>query len=103
MDDEFMKRGYLLPEGCKDLIELSKYQQKPVPKPPASPPPLIGEMTVTEPMTVGQLASALKQTPYQIIADLMEIGVYARLDYLIAFDAIAKITRKYGYLAKKTP
>jgi hypothetical protein len=54
-------------------------------------------------MTVGQLASALKQTPYQIIADLMEIGVYARLDYVIAFDAIAKITRKYGYLAKKTP
>lgn len=96
-----MKRGYLLPEGCKDLIDVSNYQQKPAPKQPSPLPPITGELTVEEGMTPRQLAIALKQSPYRIVADLIEAGIWGTLDYKIPFDVIAKVVRKYGYTAKK--
>jgi hypothetical protein len=115
MENEYMKRGYLLPDGCKDLIDSEKYKAKPgstflrlpilKPKPtptaPAFLPPVIGEITFADKMTVDQLATALKQKPFQIIADLLEIGTFAALHHQVPFDAIAKIARKYGYVAKK--
>lgn len=31
MENEYMKRGYLLPPGCKDLADVLKHKQNPVP------------------------------------------------------------------------
>jgi len=122
MENEYMKRGYLLPDGCKDLIDLQKYRANPIPihlplLPSASPffvsasaltptpqatlPPITAELTVSDQMTVRQLAAALNQEHFRIIADLMEIGVFAAVDHPLAFDAITKVARKYGYAAKK--
>ena len=101
MNDDFMKRGYLLPEGCKDLIDLPKYQQKPERPAPAPLPPITGELVVEDRLTIHQLALCLKQTPYQIIADLMEFGAFAKLEDQVEFGLITKVLRKYGYAAKK--
>ena len=96
-----MKRGYLLPEGCKDLTDVPKYKAKPAPTPPAPLPPIIGEMKVAEQMTVVELAAVLKQKPFKIIADLMELGVFANVHQQVAFEIITQVVRKYGYTAKK--
>jgi hypothetical protein len=58
-------------------------------------------MTVEEGMTASQLATALKQSPYRIVADLIEAGIWGTLDFQIPFEVIAKVVRKYGYTAKK--
>jgi len=106
MENEYMKRGYLLPEGCKDLIDVleSKAPSKPV-APKSSPlvplPPITGEMTVPAHMTVAELAAALAQKPFRIIADLMEIGVFAQVKQQLDFETISRVLRKYGFTAKR--
>jgi translation initiation factor IF-2 len=114
VENEFMKRGYLLPQGCKDLIDVLnlKLQPKPElppilqqPKIPATGPfpilPILGELIVPEHMTVRDLAEGLKQKPFKIIADLMELGSFANVNQEISFKLIAKVAQKYGYIAKR--
>src|SRR5436190_23460969 len=95
MENEYMKRGYLLPPGCKDLIDVLKLKEKkqqalltalpqlpPLPKifgttlkpwmpisvgKPASLPPVKGEITVPAETTVEELAALLGQKPFQIV------------------------------------
>ena len=111
-----MKRGYLLPPGCKDLIdalnlksppkpELPPILQKPKIKASSSLPvlPIVGELLVPDMMTVAMLAKALKQKAYYIVADLMEMGLFASAHQQLPFDTIAKVAQKYGYIAKKAP
>ncbi|MHB8524318.1 MAG: translation initiation factor IF-2 N-terminal domain-containing protein [Limisphaerales bacterium] len=105
MNNDYMKRGYLLPEGCKDLIDVLnptlQHKSAQESRTTAPLPPLIGEMTVPNQTTVRELAEVLKQKPFRIIADLMEIGVFATPHQQIAFDIIAQVVRRYGYAAKK--
>jgi translation initiation factor IF-2 len=127
MENDYMKRGYLLPKGCKDLYDVLKLKEKqqhleqsPIPKlpnlfaqattghaqilKPSKPvplPPVKGEIMVPAETTVRQLAALLGQKPYLIIADLMQIGVFASVEALLGFETISMIARKYGFIAKK--
>ena len=106
MENEFMKRGYLLPKGCKDLSDILKPKAQPTPaKPqPSSPmplPPITGELAVPEWMTVRELAKALGQKPFQIIADLIQNRCFATVSYQLDFDVIANVTRKYGLISRR--
>lgn len=106
MDYDYSKRSYLLPEGCKDLIDALtlKSQQKPKTQLPLQSvllPPIIGELIVQEPTTVGQLAALLKAKPFQIIADLMQWGVFATIKQEIEFAIVLRVARKYGFIAKR--
>ncbi len=100
-----MKRGYLLPKGCKDLIDALKSKQPKLatagPAIPEPLPPATGEMTVPASMTVRELADALTRKPFQIIADLMEIGVFAGVNQQLDFDTVSRVIRKYGFKAKR--
>ena len=96
-----MKRGYLLPGECKDLIDVPKYSNKAKLPSPGPLPPITGEMVVSDQMSIYQLATLVKQTPYRIVADLIELGVFVRLEDQVNFDVITKVLRKYGFAAKK--
>ena len=101
-----MKRGYLLPGGCKDLIDVLKPNAQPAPalrkpSPPVHFPPITGELTVPAWMTVSELAEVLNQKPFQIIADLMEIRVLATISDQLDFGMISRVMRKHGFIAKK--
>jgi hypothetical protein len=93
VENEFMRRGYLLPFGSKDLTSFK-------PSLPPLPLPLPGEILAPEHMTVLELADALKQKPYKIIADLMEDGIFANVNQQIPFKAISDVAKKYGYTAR---
>jgi Translation initiation factor IF-2, N-terminal region len=109
MEHDFMKRGYLLPEGCKDLIDILKLKPHQEPKHPSlqhhvSPPPLppvIGELVIPESASVLHLARLLSQKPFQIVADLMQLGVFATVKQTLDFEVISSVARKYGFIAKR--
>src|SRR5688572_22204754 len=113
MHYDYTKRGYLLPNGCKDLIDVLKLhaqrkaREEPVrARPPFTPPavalpPVIGELVIREHTTVLQLASSLNVKPVRIIAALMDLGIFTNLFTELDFETIATITRRYGYIAKK--
>src|SRR5215472_11979051 len=121
MSFENFERGYLLPEGCKDLNDLMRLHLKPQseivvrlpflhPKPQtgvffkaASPTPAMkGDLLVSDHTTVKELAALLGQKPFQIVADAMELGIFANVNQALGFKAIAHIAGKYGYTAKRT-
>jgi len=116
-----MKRGYLLPPGCKDLSDALKLKQKPAleawvlgssyvppskfetaPEPSAAKESLTvikGQIFVPPGTTVERLTTLLGQKPFQIIADLMKIGVFATMNSLLDFKTISKVARMHGFLA----
>jgi hypothetical protein len=108
MEHDFMKRGYLLPEGCKDLIDTLKLKLHHEPKHPSpqhsaplSLPPIIGEIVIPEQTSVLDLAKLLTQKPFQIVADVMQLGVFATVKQTLDFEIISSVARKYGFIAKR--
>lgn len=97
MSPDYSKRDYLLPDGCKDLIDVIKLAQH-----SAASPPIIGEVLFPESMTVRDLASLLGQKPFKIIADAMQLGVFANVKQTLDFKIASTIARKYGYTAKRS-
>jgi len=68
------------------------------PKPDKFVPPASGEMiTLKPPIIVRDLAEQLKRKPFQIIADLMEVGVFANVNQSIDEDVAQKICAKYNF------
>ena len=124
MDFEHFERGYLLPNGCKDLIDVIKLHAqretksflhlkanifiKPKPKvflkpdsqPLIQPVPNKGELLIPEPANASQLAALLGQQTSRILADAMLLGVFATPGQTLSFEVISKIARKYGFSAK---
>ena len=105
---ESFERGYLLPKGCKDLIDVISLQAQPkvkmLSKPLAShqQPATKGELLVSEHATVRELAAQLGQKPFKIIADLMQLGVFATVNQSVGFEAISQLVGQYGYVAKRS-
>jgi len=117
MSFDHFERGYLLPEGCKDLIDVigpgskSKaflklpiiYSKPGIPlKPDWSAPAPKGDIFVSDHTTVKELAALLGQKLGQVIADAMQLGIFAAWNQVLGFEAISRIAEKYGYTAKKT-
>lgn len=135
---DYNKRSYLLPPGCKDLIDLLKLEEHkkrlstqlpPLPglpgivkgetsyeifgpwklkkkkaKEPADQSlsiPSIREVAIADEILVMELAKIAGQKPFKIIADLMEIGIFANVTQKIGFEAASRVLKKYGILAKK--
>ncbi|MFZ0828892.1 MAG: translation initiation factor IF-2 [Verrucomicrobiia bacterium] len=72
-------------------------------KPAAAPPPkfiapVTGEMIIIKPpIVVRELAGQLKQKPFKIIADLMELGVFANVNQAIDEKIAQQLCAKYGF------
>jgi hypothetical protein len=119
MQNEYMKRGYLLPPGCKDLTDVLKLKQKQVEstfrkiptwiseaavgfeKSPDPLPPVTGQIFITPGTTVKKLAAMLGQKPFDIIGDLMKLGMFATPNFLLDFKTISRIARMHGFTAIK--
>jgi translation initiation factor IF-2 len=76
--------------------------REPAPKPAAQPPkfiaPTTGEIIIIKPpIAVRELAGQLKQKPFKIIADLMELGVFANVNQAIDEKIAQQLCAKYGF------
>ena len=71
------------------------------PAKPAAPKPVLPEgaqvITIKPPIVVRDLAEQLKQKPFKIIADLMEVGVFANVNQAIDEKIAQQICAKYGF------
>ncbi len=54
-------------------------------------------ISIKPPIVVRQLAEQLKQKPFKIIADLMELGHFASVNQAIEEPVAQKVCAKYGY------
>jgi translation initiation factor IF-2 len=61
-------------------------------------PPATGQLiTLKPPVIVRDLAEQLKRKPFQLIADLMELGVFANVNQPIEEDVARRICAKYNF------
>jgi translation initiation factor IF-2 len=75
--------------------------RKTEPAKPAAPkfvPPTTGQLiTLKPPIVVRELAEQLNRKPFQLIADLMGLGVFATVNQSIDEQVAQKICAKYGF------
>ena len=100
--------------GSRDRIPGSHFNVRPAgvnprhppanrPKPAAAPQPKFvapatGEVIIIKPpIVVRELAAQLKQKPFKIIADLMELGVFANVNQAIDEKIAQQLCAKYGF------
>jgi len=74
-------------------------RKAPAPAPqPKFVAPVSGEVIVIKPpIVVRELAAQLKQKPFKIIADLMELGVFANVNQAIDEKIAQQLCAKYGF------
>ena len=111
MENEFMKRGYLLSEGCKDLTDVAKIRAtteamggkfawfRKILK--LMPPQNLveGTLTISEKISMSELATMLDKEPSPIIAKMMMLGIFPH--EILDFETASEIAQKYGFVAIK--
>jgi hypothetical protein len=103
---DYSKRDCLLPQGCKDLIDVLRLQQ---PKPAQErvpetilgkkSPPITQYVTLPSSVSVKKLIELAGKKPFCIIADLMDLGVFENIGGSVTFDIAARVLRCYGIAA----
>jgi translation initiation factor IF-2 len=94
-DQPFRGRG-MTPAGMRGAPPANREPAKPAE--PKFVPPTTGELiTLKPPIVVRELAEQLKRKPFQLIADLMGLGVFANVNQAIDETVAQKICAKYGY------
>ena len=80
-------------------LQGGREQQKPAaPVQPKFIAPTAGEIIIIKPpIVVRELAERLKQKPFKIIADLMELGVFANVNQSIEEKIAIQLCAKYGF------
>jgi translation initiation factor IF-2 len=91
-----------LSPGQRPVAKPGSWPPRPAPA-PAKPAekfqaPATGQLiTLKPPIIVRDLAEQLKRKPFQLIADLMEVGVFANVNQSIDEDVAQRICAKYNF------
>ena len=56
---------------------------------------------IPDPITVKDLAQALGQRPYRVVADLIELGQMKFAGNPVEFEAASKVAKKHGSKTKR--
>jgi translation initiation factor IF-2 len=95
------KTGAPARPGGKPAAPPPQKEDRKAPAPPPQPKfvaPVTGEIIVIKPpIVVRELATQLKQKPFKIIADLMELGVFANVNQAIDEIIAQQLCAKYGF------
>ena len=94
-NQDYSERDFLLPAGCKDLMEaMRREQQSAIPRNPE--PEITRWVTLPEKVSIGYLAELTGQQLCTIINDLCRLrlflGIYRSLD----FESAARLLEQYG-------
>jgi len=89
------KRGYSLPEGCKDLVDAIKREEAAV-SPPVPDPPIVKHVSLPATVSLGYLAEVTGQELATIIDELARLKLFLGLHRSLDFKSAAKLLRKYG-------
>ncbi|MEO6035479.1 MAG: translation initiation factor IF-2 [Verrucomicrobiota bacterium] len=101
--NDFSRRGDIrsVPGGSASPGSPQMPGRRSEPSKPVTPkfvPPTSGTLiTLKPPVIVRELAEQLNRKPFQLIADLMGLGVFATVNQSIDEEAAQKICAKYGF------
>src|ERR1043165_324513 len=106
LSPDYSKRDYLLPDGCKDLIDVLKLETIPFSTGPVGQPlgPMIppkGDILVSDDTILGDFAAMLGEKPFKIIADAMQLGVFVNVKMRLPFEIMVQIAHNYGFKIRK--
>jgi hypothetical protein len=126
MHYDYTKRNYLLPHGCKDLIDVLKLEEKTADLPPIFSAQMLPELfhawklpkittksddstvsvkpskvTISDKISIVELALISGQQPFTIIADLLQLGDFVSMKDEVDFETAARLLKKYGFLARR--
>jgi hypothetical protein len=98
------KPRYLLPDGCKDLIDalrLERGSELSADSIAASPAaePMPASISIPDPVLVRDLAAALHLKPHEVIRMLMQHNIFANQHSEIEFSKVLSICAKLGVVA----
>jgi hypothetical protein len=99
-NQDYSKRGYELPAGCKDLAEAIK-QERASTVPPMPLPPITRRITLPEIVSVRYLAEVSGKDINHILRVMSRLRILASVDRSISFDDAVRILRRYGIGADK--
>ncbi len=109
------RREYLLPPGCKDLIEVLKLNAKKTGTIKSGPSPSKSALSIKSkravkpprtvllpnPVVVKDLAPALGIKLYKLIALLKEMNSFTSVNQKIPFYLAGRVARRFGFIVKK--
>jgi translation initiation factor IF-2 len=96
-----VRSGPMAPGGRFSRPQRGPGGGKAVGAPPAAPKILLPDdakvITIKPPIVVRELADQLKQKPFKVIADLMQLGVFATVNQAIDETVAEKVCANYGF------
>ena len=93
---------FLLPGGCKDLIDVLQLKGRPFGDMGNLPTPVLPvSVAIPEPVAVEQLALALNLKPFAIIDSLMRLNIFATVETLLRFDVASEVCARHGVRADR--
>jgi len=93
LNPDYCKRDYLLPPGCKDLIDVLRLEKR--------PPPGAKLLELRDHMSLRDLAALLGCRPFKLVVDLLEWKIQVHVDHLVSFPVAAKLAEKHGFVARR--
>jgi len=99
-NQDYSKRDYLLPLGCKDLADAIKLHAAIVP-PPVRYPPVTKRVTLPEKVSVRFLAEFSGQDLHTIDKVLHELRIAVDVNRSVDFEDAQRILRRYGIWAER--
>ncbi|MDI6793034.1 MAG: translation initiation factor IF-2 [bacterium] len=81
-------------EAAQEVLDL--YAKK-----PAAPPPLLKEISITDPITIGELAPKLELSPANLIKNLLDQGKTYTINQHLSGELAKEIAEGYGFKVKE--
>ena len=95
------ERGYLLPPGCKDLLDAIKHEEAPKPE-TVSYPPITRKVILPNVVAVRFLAEVSGQEPETITALMNKLYILVDVNRSVDFAAAQKLLRHFGIGAERS-
>lgn len=87
--------------GSKKSRKIKKKKEEKKEEKPAPPKPVVTSIKIAAPITVKELAEALKKTSAEVIKKLMSLGIMATLNQELDFDTAAIVADEFGVKAEE--
>jgi hypothetical protein len=94
------KRDYLLPAGCKDLVDALQTRKEAVPPPPAPYPPITTQVGLPAKVSVRFLAEVSGQDLHTITRLMSDLRIIVSASRSVDFADAQRILRMYGIWAE---
>ena len=95
------ERGYLLPLGCKDLLDAIKHEEANKSE-PASYPPITRKVMLPNVVAVRFLAEVSGQEPETVTALMNTLHILVDVNRSVDFAAAQKVLRYFGIWAERS-